>query len=764
MSKRSAPMLTGGKASAPAVSGSKMMAPGATTGGYSPYRGPVPDKSPTPVLQPSSAASGVKSAYTVGFPGLSDDEVAAMLGMEYTGDRDQDQMVQDAVESARNQNAIETGTAPSQAEIDERTAAFEDTMEQLRNDPDMREAWGIDRDTRRFSVSDILRVAASFAIPFASGAIVSALNLSGATANITEAALRAAFSSATGQSPVTAVTTLTSAFGSAGNLAESIGNLADGVSIADQTTTVLDTVQDIYRAVQIYNQAEGVIENIQEVADAITREGSEDKSDEEIIEEITSEETPQPDQEPAGEVELPAQTTIEEAEEEPVVVETVVEEAEEEPSFEDQVRAAAEAGIEGTISEPKDTVDFDLFADTTTDDTTVDEGAADGTITEDLSDPLTQDEVFDGELDGGSFFLDVLQQADFNAGNDVVLADGTVINNRTHEMVGTPGYGGAILVTERPTPDESGGGGVGGGGGAADTTAPTTTETTTTDTGEGDTIYADEPSTGLEVGDGTDELIDQLEEAIEAETDDATREDLEEVLEDLKETQAEEPEEAVEQPEPDVFDPAETTAETTETEEAGADEDDEDGLLFIPSFPEEEEEVETPDDVVTTEVETTAPDVVDTIDLETQVPTDTIDPTDSTVDTDEAGELPGDGVTGEATEGEGVDEGVGEGEAGEGEAGTGEAGAGETGTGEEGIGDDGTGEGEGGDGTGEGEGDEDAVAKPRGMMAASRFQPYAGGGLPFQDIPFVGVPYEQKDYMVELNSLINRSLFGDAIS
>ena len=32
------------KMSMPAFMGSKMLAPGATTGGYSPYRGPVPDK------------------------------------------------------------------------------------------------------------------------------------------------------------------------------------------------------------------------------------------------------------------------------------------------------------------------------------------------------------------------------------------------------------------------------------------------------------------------------------------------------------------------------------------------------------------------------------------------------------------------------------------------------------------------------------------------------------------------------------------------
>ena len=157
----------------------------------------APESTSTPVQQqqqqPSSAASGVQSAYTVGFPGLSDDEVAAMLGMEYTGDRDQDQMVQDAVEQARNENAIATGTAPSQAEIDQRTAAFENTMEQLRNNPDMREAWGIDRDTRRFDVGTILQIAASFAIPLASGAIVNALNLTGTVANVTQATLTAGF-------------------------------------------------------------------------------------------------------------------------------------------------------------------------------------------------------------------------------------------------------------------------------------------------------------------------------------------------------------------------------------------------------------------------------------------------------------------------------------------------------------------------------------------------------------------------------------------
>jgi len=607
----------------------------------------TPTPAPAPVQQqPSSAASGVKSAYTVGFPGLSDDEVAAMLGMEYTGDRDQDQMVQDAVEAARNQNAIETGTAPSQAEIDQRTAAFEDTMEQLRNDPDMREAWGIDRDTRRFDVGTILRIAASFAIPAISGALVNALNLSGTVANVTQATLEAAFSSATGGSPGGA---LISSFGA-------LGDVADAVQTADQARGALDTVQDVVRFIQQVDEY--------------------GRRPEDVVEEIT-------------------------------------------------------------------TGDVEIFDDTTDDDTTVDEGATDATITEDLSDDVD----FSGQVDLGLFILDVLQQADFDAGKDVVLDDGTVINNRTHEQTGTGGFAGGILVTERPTPDESGGGGAGGGGGAADTT---TTETTTTDTGEGDKALSDEPLTGEPIGqdDGGSIVEAQLEEAIEAEEDpelkDALQEELDRYREGNEQLEEEEPEVVEELPEPDVFDPAETVIETTETEEAGADEEDDDDFFFIPSFPEEVIDVDVPD--IPTTVETTEPAV------------------ETTVETTEGGVTIG---TGEGTgigTGEGTGEGIGAGEEGEGEAGTGEAGAGETGTGEEGIGDDGTGEGEGGDGTGEGEGDEDAVAKPRGMMAASRFQPYAGGGLPSQGIPFVGVPYEQKDYMVELNSLINRSLFGDAIS
>jgi len=360
--------------------------------------------------------------------------------------------------------------------------------------------------------------------------------------------------------------------------------------------------------------------------------------------------------------------------------------------------------------------DLDLFADTTDDDTT----------TGDLSDDVD----FSGQVDDGLFILDVLQEADFNSGNDVVLADGTVINNRTHEQTGTPGYGGGILVTERDVvvEDEDGG------GGGADTTTTTTTAetTTTTDAGAGDTIYADEPSTGpLEIGDGTDELIGQLEEAIEAEQNPEIKEDLEDVLEDLQEMETEEPKEEVEQPQPDVFDPAETVTETTETtEEAGADEDDDDGLLFIPGLPEDETVVDTPDDVVVTEVDEVVAETDDLLDSEVEVSADTTEVSDTL----DEGQATGDG----------------------------QEGTGETGTGEEGIGDDGTGEGEGGDGDGEGTGT-GGLAKSKPFTPEPIQSGLLTGGIGYQDIPFVGVPYEQKDYMMELNSLINRSLFGDMI-
>ena len=49
-------------------------------------------------------------------------------------------------------------------------------------------------------------------------------------------------------------------------------------------------------------------------------------------------------------------------------------------------------------------------------------------------------------------------------------------------------------------------------------------------------------------------------------------------------------------------------------------------------------------------------------------------------------------------------------------------------------------------------------------MAASRFQPFAGGGIQGPLPGFVAVEYQPKDYMMELDRIIGESLFGDMIS
>jgi hypothetical protein len=486
--------------------------------------------------------------------------------------------------------------------------------------------------------------------------------------------------------------------GEIGSAISDVMSFAENVQTADEVRENVGVLQQI---VDTYIENKDLVDDIMGTVDDIIDTSTESVVPEDV--EIDSSVSDVADQQPADEVVLPAQTTVEDLE----------------PSYQEQVAEAIEAGAEGDISDPKDTVDLDLFADTTDDDTTIGD--------------LSDDVDFGGEVDDGLFILDVLQEADFNAGNDVVLPDGTVINNRTHEQTGTPGYGGGIIVTERDVVVEDEG------GGGADTTTTTTTAetTTTTDAGEGDRALSDEPLTGEPIGqDGTDQLIQQVEEAIEAEQNPEIKEDLEDFLEDLQEMETEEPEEVVEElPEPDVFDPAETVTETTETtEEAGAGEDDDDGLLFIPGLPEDETVVDTPDDVVVTEVDEVVAEVDEAVD-------DTDDLLDSEVE-----------VPAETTE---VSETTDEGQA----PGDGQEGTGETGTGEEGEGDDGTGEGEGGDGDGGGE--------PQPQKKPFTPEPIQAGlltgSVPYQDIPFVGVPYEQKDYMVELNSLINRSLFGDLI-
>jgi hypothetical protein len=158
------------------------------------------------------------------------------------------------------------------------------------------------------------------------------------------------------------------------------------------------------------------------------------------------------------------------------------------------------------------------------------------------------------------------------------------------------------------------------------------------------------------------------------------------------------------------------------------------------------EAVEFPTDVV----DETTVDAVDAVDA-----VDTVD----TVDTTTVGTGEGTGVSDIGT-GEGGDAGAGAGDAGDTTTvgtGAGTEGTGDEGDGVEGIGTDGTGEGAGGDGTGDGTGGA-APISTGGMFSPKPFQGYMGG-LSYQIPEFRGVYYQPRDYDVELNRIIQQSLF-----
>jgi len=164
------------------------------------------------------------------------------------------------------------------------------------------------------------------------------------------------------------------------------------------------------------------------------------------------------------------------------------------------------------------------------------------------------------------------------------------------------------------------------------------------------------------------------------------------------------------------------------------------------------EEVTTvPTEEVTT-VPTEEVTTVPTEEVTEEIITDTVDT--ATVDTGD-----GTGVSDTGTA-EGGDAGTGAGDVGDTTTvgtGAGTEGTGDEGTGVEGIGTDGTGEGTGGDGTGDGTGD-GAPVSAGGMFSPKPFQGYMGG-LSYQLPEFVGVYYQPRDYDVELNRIIQQSLF-----
>jgi len=89
----------------------------------------------------SGRASGVFSAGTMGAEGQSDSQIAKILGIEYTGDRDQDQMVQDKIQQFRQEANRAAGRELTEEEIQKGFADYADTIKKLEEDPAFREKW-----------------------------------------------------------------------------------------------------------------------------------------------------------------------------------------------------------------------------------------------------------------------------------------------------------------------------------------------------------------------------------------------------------------------------------------------------------------------------------------------------------------------------------------------------------------------------------------------------------------------------------------------
>ena len=177
-----------------------------------------------------------------------------------------------------------------------------------------------------------------------------------------------------------------------------------------------------------------------------------------------------------------------------------------------------------------------------------------------------------------------------------------------------------------------------------------------------------------------------------------------------------------------------------------------------PYDPDKEEETE--EDVIDIFLPTGTGDTTGTGEVTTGTgDTTTVVTTGDTGDT--ATVVTGDGTgVSDAGTAEGGDAGTGAGDVGDTTTvGTGEGteGTGDEGDGVEGIGTDGTGEGTGGDGTGDGTGD-GAPVSAGGMFSPKPFQGYMGG-LSYQLPEFKGVYYQPRDYDVELNRIIQQSLF-----
>ena len=238
--------------------------PAAPVQNATPASTPVQDVTPATVAAPApepvvttspevGKAGGVVSAGSMGLPGLSDLEVATSLGLEYTGDRDQDQMVQDAVEQARASELLFSEAALSDEELAQRTQQFEDTIAQLQTDKAMQEQWFGERDTRKFDISpaDILKVAASFAIPYAAPLISGGGMLS---TMVTQAALSGGLAAATGEDPIKGALS--------GALLSNPAQLSAGSNLANLAKQTAEVFGDSKNAPALSSQTPSVVEQV----------------------------------------------------------------------------------------------------------------------------------------------------------------------------------------------------------------------------------------------------------------------------------------------------------------------------------------------------------------------------------------------------------------------------------------------------------------------------------------------------------------------
>jgi len=203
-----------------------------------PMASPAP---PAMTTSPSGRAAGVISAYTRGLEGQSDAEVAASLGLQFTGDRDMDQMIQNQVTQARQQASRAAGTAATAEEIAAGTAAYEDVIRQLETTPTdegIRLQWfGKRKNVRPELKAAIAGLAAPF-IPGAAAGIAAGLGGGALASAATGAALGSGLAAATGQDPVKgALTGALGGFGKAAMAGQAAGGTSGIASLADTAST-----------------------------------------------------------------------------------------------------------------------------------------------------------------------------------------------------------------------------------------------------------------------------------------------------------------------------------------------------------------------------------------------------------------------------------------------------------------------------------------------------------------------------------------------